>query len=109
MLGDEFQQQLHEFFAQCKALQQKKRNDYTGTKSPLFNYEKSAEIMGVSTALGMLGRMQEKVIRLSLALQGNELQTDDESFVDTCRDVAILAGLIAIEVQSASYSGQHGD
>lgn len=79
-----------------------KRNDYTGGLDPLYNYRKSAEVMGISCALGMVGRLQEKVTRLSVLLRdGAERKVEDEKIADTCIDIAIIAKLIAIEAGDA--------
>ena len=105
---DDFQRRLHEYYETCKKLQAAKRNDYTAGLSPYHNYEKAAEIMGCSTGLAMLGRLNEKVVRLSLALKGNKLQVVDhelqvpESMSDSCRDISILAGLIALWLEDNS-------
>ena len=93
--ADKFQRRVEAYYEQCAKLQAAKRNDYTANLSPYYNYEKSAEVMGCSTGLAMLGRLNEKVIRLALALKGNELQVS-ESMADSCRDITILAGLIAL-------------
>ena len=86
---------LLDFFKDCRELQAKKRHDYTGPHGPFYNYEKSGEMVGISAGQSMLARLTEKVVRLALALDGNTLQVNDESFTDTCRDGAILFGLIA--------------
>lgn len=50
----------------------------------------------------MLKRLQEKVVRLSLVLQGNRLIVGDEglgdffSIKDLCHDISILAELITL-------------
>tara|TARA_Y100000310_G_scaffold342363_1_gene445317 strand:- start:1880 stop:2200 length:321 start_codon:yes stop_codon:yes gene_type:complete len=96
---DKFQKDLAEFFEVCKGLQERKRHDYTGDNDPLYNYHISAALMGVSTPLGMLGRLQEKVVRVGLALRGGALEVADESVKDSLRDIAILASLIAVSTK----------
>lgn len=98
---DDFPQRVEAYYAECAELQARKRNDYTAGMSPYYNYEKTAEVMGCSTGLAMLGRLNEKVVRLALALKGNELQVN-ESMVDSCRDITILAGLIALWLEDTT-------
>ena len=99
---------IADFFGECFEIQTKKRHDYTGSHHPLYNYEKSGEVVGISTGQAMLSRMQEKVIRLSLALEGNELQVSDESFRDTCKDISILAALIAYWKDISNWNDHTG-
>ena len=98
---DGFQRRVEAYYDACATLQAAKRNDYAAHLSPYYNYEKSAEVMGCSTGLAMLGRLNEKVVRLALALKGNKLQVD-ESMVDSCRDITILAGLIALWLEDTA-------
>lgn len=80
------------------AIHNAKRNDYTGGKDPLSNYQRSAEIIGVTTAQVMLSRTQEKLTRLGNLLGGTEQQVVDESIIDSCLDISIIMKLIASEV-----------
>src|SRR3990167_8393924 len=72
-----FAKRVEQWYEECIALQTRKRNDYTAALDPFYNYTRSGDVMGVSAGLSMLGRLEEKVVRLSLALRGNKLQVNE--------------------------------
>ena len=81
-----------------KSLHDRKKNDYTGDRDPLYNYATAAKIMGVSTEVAMLGRLMEKLTRLQVLLtDGKQSRVVDESIEDTCLDISVIAKLIAVE------------
>ena len=71
-----------------------KRNDYTGGKHPLENYNRSAEVIGVTPEQIMLARVQEKVTRVGNLLRGTNQQVKDEAVEDSLLDIANIALLI---------------
>jgi hypothetical protein len=77
-----------------------KRNDYTGGKSRLHNYEASAELIGISTVRNMLSRTHEKVVRVANLTGDTERQVKDESIEQTLLDIANIALLMAAAIRS---------
>ena len=67
----------------------KKNADYTGTTNDAFaNFRKRGE-------LGFLVRMDDKLSRMESFIQRGTYQVADESFEDTCLDLANYAILLA--------------
>lgn len=80
-------------------IRKRKRNDYTGNNPDnLANYRLAAQTAGTSVPLLMLGRIQEKVTRASVLLQGQEQQVLDENLEDTLVDIANISLLIGAEL-----------
>lgn len=96
--GDAFDRELDEI----RVLHAAKRADYTGDESALANYEFSSEMMGVPVAVGMFGRLSEKVFRIkSLFNTGRTPAVSDEKMTDTLRDIAIIATLMRLHLSGA--------
>ena len=78
-----------------------KQNDYTGGQlDDMANYRNAAEFVDMPMGKLLLARMQEKMYRLKMFLGGTERKVSDETFTDTCVDIANLALLLGKE-----YSG----
>ncbi len=71
-----------------------KQNDYTGGEGPLANYDATAEFLGSTTELVMLGRMHEKMVRVKNLLGDTDQMVMDEKIEDTILDIANIALLI---------------
>lgn len=72
-----------------------KNADYTGKSEDAFANLKSCEHRGLaSTGVGILIRMDDKMSRLAALLQ-QPAQVKNESFRDTCLDLANYAALLA--------------
>jgi hypothetical protein len=96
--GDAFDRELDEI----RVLHAAKRADYTGDESALANYEFSSGMMGVPVAVGMFGRLSEKLFRIkSLLGTGREPRVTDEKMTDTLRDIAIIATLMRLHLSGA--------
>lgn len=79
-----------------KRLHDAKRNDYTGGGDPLANYKDSAASIDVPVWKVLLSRMREKEYRLKVLLGGTERKVANETVLDTCLDIGIIAKLIAV-------------
>lgn len=82
-----------QFHAECATrmveITKKKNSDYTGTSDdPFANFRKRGEF-------GFLVRMDDKLARLESFIQKGSFQVADESFEDTCIDLANYAILLA--------------
>ena len=97
---ENFNRRFEELLDRERAIHDAKRNDYTGGQDPLANYRFASALVGLPVELGMLQRVGEKVYRLSVLLCGQEQQVKDETIIDTCLDIAIIAKLIAIAWES---------
>lgn len=82
-----------QFHSECATkmveITKKKNSDYTGTSDdPFANFRKRGEF-------GFLVRMDDKLARLESFIQKGSFQVADESFEDTCIDLANYAILLA--------------
>ena len=94
---DEIWKLYHTRIAEVRAA---KRNDYTGSESPLYNYEATANLMGWSVERLMLSRLHEKAVRLAILTQPDVTRmVVDETLEDTLVDIANIALLIATSLQ----------
>ena len=86
-------------------LHNRKKADYTGGKSPLYNYEQAARVCLTTTHRIMLARVQEKVTRLENLLAVTNAGVDakprvkDERIEDTLMDIANIALLILNDLE----------
>lgn len=86
-----------------------KRKRYTGGRDPLENYLETARflsiVMGAKNDKGalpsMIGRLAEKLQRLATMTGQDDFfkagQGEDESYQDTCIDLAVISILCAVE------------
>lgn len=77
-------EQMHE-------ITKKKNSDYTGaTSDPFANFKQIGALMGDDrqVMIGILTRMSDKMSRLASFLKKGSFQVKDESFEDTCLDLA---------------------
>lgn len=92
---DAWQQVLDYIAAKKRILQQAKRNDYVGDRpDPLANYQATADFLGTTVELVLLGRAFEKMQRVKVLLSGTKAQVSDETIEDTLLDISIIAELI---------------
>lgn len=103
---ERFEKVFDSFLDALRALHDSKRRAYTGGRRPLENYEQAAATltkMGARDDRGcltiMVGRLQEKVNRMASLVGMDDFFTAEreESFEDTCQDVAVIAGLCVAE------------
>lgn len=74
---------------QARELVKRKNHDYAGEsgETPFRNFDVIESYdCGVSSEMGILVRLSDKLSRISTALTCNELKVEDESFDDTIRD-----------------------
>jgi hypothetical protein len=91
------------------AITRAKNQDYTGVGDDPFANFTRVEMMGVTDApRGFLVRMLDKVSRLVSFTQKGTFAVKDESFEDTCLDLANYAILLAAYVKSKKDSGPVG-
>ena len=96
MNAETFNKKFDALIDKERSIRDAKRNDYTGSHSPFFAFERAGDSMNVSAGLAMLGRMIEKATRLQVLLQGTKSQVKDETIIDTAVDISIISKLIAI-------------
>lgn len=93
-------EQYFKFHAEaCERMQKitrAKNSDYTGkVNDPFANFSR-VEALGIcSTEQGFLTRMSDKLSRLSSFVEKGSYLVKDESFEDTCIDLANYAILLA--------------
>ena len=97
--------QFKEFHEDCLARMRDivtaKNADYTGDTNDAFANFTRIEEMGITkTEIGFLTRMTDKLCRLNSFVQKGVLEVKDESFDDTCLDLANYAILFAGYVSS---------
>jgi hypothetical protein len=76
-------------------IQNKKSSDYTGGRDPHWNFSKSLNA-GIPVWKGILLRLQDKISRLESFATKDKFEVSDESFEDTCIDLANYALLMAV-------------
>lgn len=94
-----------DFFSSCLETSRKKNADYTGGASDPFSNFKSVEVLGISTEVGFLTRMMDKMKRISSFVENGTLQVNDESVTDTLKDLANYSALLAGYIESKKAKG----
>ena len=95
MTKQEYFEFSEQFFKNCIEISRKKNADYTGgDDNPFANFQ-SVETLGISTEIGFLTRMNDKMMRISSFVKNGTLQVKDESVLDTLQDLANYAALFA--------------
>lgn len=89
-----------DFFGDCIEISRRKNADYTGVNQDPFANFKSVENLGIKTEQGFLTRMMDKMARLGSFVAKGELEVKDESWEDTCKDLANYACLLAAYIKS---------
>lgn len=100
MNKEEYFQFAGGFFSSCIATSRKKNADYTGDSVDPFANFRSVETLGISTEVGFLTRMMDKIMRISSFVANRELQVKDESVLDTLHDLANYSCLMAGYIKS---------
>jgi hypothetical protein len=104
MNKQEFFQFQSEFFNACQEISRAKNADYTGVvDNPFGNFE-SVEVLGISTEVGFLTRMMDKMKRIASFVEQGRLIVKDESVTDTLRDLANYSCLLAGYIKSKKYA-----
>lgn len=89
-----------EFFNNCLEISKRKNADYCGGSEDPFANFKAVESLGISTEVGFLTRMMDKMKRISSFVEQGTLQVKDESVTDTLQDLANYACLMAGYIKS---------
>lgn len=100
MTKQEYFEFSEEFFKNCIETSKKKNSDYTGGSEDPFSNFKSVETLGISTEVGFLTRMMDKMKRISSFVENGTLQVKDESVTDTLQDLANYSCLLAGYIKS---------
>lgn len=90
----------HHFFSTCQDTLHKKNADYTNGQDDTFGNFKAVETLGISTEVGFLTRMMDKMKRIASFTEKGELQVKDESVQDTLMDLANYACLLSAYIES---------
>ena len=104
---------LHEELCnEARKLMEQKNHDYAGgpkTTTPFLNFQR-VEAMGImSTELGFLVRMTDKMSRLTIFCQEGTFEVQDESLRDTILDVINYGVLLYGYILSKSVEEQRGN
>lgn len=83
------------FYKQALEISRAKNRDYTGDADDPFANFKSVEILGISTEVGFLTRMMDKMKRIASFVEKGELAVKDESVQDTLHDLCNYCCLMA--------------
>lgn len=100
MTKEEYFDFAESFFKNCQEISKRKNNDYTGGSVDPFSNFKSVEVLGISTEVGFLTRMMDKMKRIASFVENGELKVKDESVQDTLTDLANYACLMAGYIKS---------
>lgn len=85
----------------------KKNSDYVGSSDSAFHNFNSVSALGICSAeVGFLTRMLDKLSRLGSFVQRGSFLVSDESFEDTCLDLANYSILLAGYVKSKKKNKQ---
>lgn len=97
MNKDTFLEFFDTFANEMRTIVEAKNNDYTNNGDMFANF-KAVENLGIKTEHRFLTRMMDKLMRITAAVSGTELQVEDERVRDTLMDLAnytiLLAGYI---------------
>lgn len=102
MTKQEYFEFSEDFFNDCVNISRKKNSDYTGGSEDPFANFKAVETLGISTEVGFLTRMMDKMKRISSFVEQGQLQVKDESVTDTLQDLANYSCLLAGYIKSKS-------
>ena len=83
-------QRFHDLLDQCKALHDKKQQDYGREHDPFANVRASQDF-GVPAWVGAMVRLNDKVKRLQALATGSTLQ--NEGALDSFQDILVYAGI----------------
>lgn len=85
-----------------RSITEKKNSDYTGASENAFANFQNAEALGIcSLEAGILVRMTDKMSRLASFIKKGSYEVADESFEDTCLDLANYAIILAAAAAEA--------
>lgn len=104
MTKEEYFDFAAEFYADALAISRQKNADYTGGSEDPFSNFTSIEKFGISTEIGFVTRMVDKLKRIASFANNKELQVKDESVTDTLRDLANYSVLFAGYIESKKRS-----
>lgn len=91
---------IDDFFGKCHEIAEAKNADYTGDRGDALANFRAVEMLGIPAEVGILTRMMDKMMRISSFIENNELSVKDESVIDTLRDLANYAALLAAHISS---------
>lgn len=84
------------FFNDCRETTVKKNADYTADNADVFhNFTMVEELGFATTEQGILTRMTDKFSRLGNLVTKRDLSVKDETMIDTLKDFANYASLLA--------------
>jgi len=83
------------FFEDCQELSKRKNADYTGGSDDPFGNFRAVETLAISTEVGFLTRMMDKMKRVASFVENGTLQVKEESVRDTLIDLANYSCLLA--------------
>ena len=104
--AEQFDSLVDHFTSRMKELLKSKGHDYTSGQDRFSNFRLS-EALGVPAWKGVLIRLGDKFSRLCSFAQKGEQKVKDESFEDTCIDLANYAVLLLgvyLEAKKSPYT-----
>jgi hypothetical protein len=108
MTSEQYFQFAEETMLDMIALSRSKNADYTGGSVDPFGNFKAVEILGISTEIGFLTRMMDKMKRISTFVNRGQLQVKDEAVEDTLKDLAnyciLFMGYLESKKQLKGYN-----
>lgn len=108
MWGQEFcgHPRFYELLLELAKLHTNKNQDYGGTEQHPFQvYKESAEI-GMEPWRAALSRLSEKWARLKTFAKKEIYKVDDETFVDTLKDMAVISLIVLILYEEQEYANK---
>ena len=109
MTKEEFFVFAEKFFGECLEISKRKNADYTGKTADPFSNFQSVEVLGISTEVGFLTRMMDKMKRIASFVEQGNLQVKGESVTDTLQDLANYSCLMAAYIKSKSYESKENN
>ena len=100
MTKDDYFQFAEKFFGDCIETSRKKNSDYTGVNADPFANFKVIEVYNIPAEIGFITRMSDKMSRITSFIQKGSLQVEDESVIDTLKDLANYSCLLAALIKS---------
>lgn len=99
MKKDDYIDFANKFFRTCLETTKKKNEDYTGKSDDALANFRSVELYNIPAEVGLLTRMQDKMMRIGSYITKGKLEVSDESVTDTLMDLANYSMLLAAYIE----------
>lgn len=100
MTSEQLIKLAEDFYGKSIELMKSKNADYSGQSQDALSNFKDIETLHIPAEVGFLTRMFDKFKRIASFVKNGELKVKDESVIDTLRDLANYACLMAAYLEA---------